>query len=107
MKYLLLLILSVSVGWSVEKKEDIDTVMQMMVSAKFSGGCGIIGQMMEFQSSTKMDGGDAFILRFLNTESARLGFTLDQYIQYCKDSNALYERYWNGFEQMEKEEKHK
>lgn len=107
MKYLLLLILSFSISWSAEKKDDSDVIMQLMASAKFSGGCGIIGQMMEFQRSTKMDGGDAFILRFLNTESARLGFSVEQYLRYCKDSNELYEQYWSAFEQMEKEEKRK
>ena len=105
MKYLLFLILSVSISWATEKQDDTETVTGLMVSAKFSGGCGIIGQMVEFQRTTKMDGGDAFILRFLNTESARLGFSVEQYMQYCKDSNTLYERYLDAFEKMKKEEK--
>ena len=65
-----------------------------LVSAKISGGCTILIQMDEFQKSTKMPGGDEFLQRFLSMESARLGVSIDRYVQMCADAGRVYEHYY-------------
>ncbi len=47
-------------------------------------------QLTAFQESTKMLGGDEFILRFVNTEAARLGKTVPQFLSECQSSVAIY-----------------
>ena len=46
-----------------------------VISAKACGGGGIIRQMALFQESTQMAGGHEFLVRFYQTEAARLGTT--------------------------------
>ena len=74
------------------------SALDLMVSAKFSGGCGIITQMAAFQESTKMPGGDEFLGRFLKTESARLGMSLKQYLEQCRQSTEIYQAYYDELE---------
>lgn len=81
---------------ATEKGEE--SVLELLVTAKFSGGCGIITQMASFQESTKMPGGDDFLGRFLNTESARLGMTIKQYLEQCRQSTKIYQTYYDEFE---------
>lgn len=71
------------------------SALDLIVTAKFSGGCGIIAQMATFQQSTKMSGGDEFLGRFLNTESARLGMSLKQYLEQCRQSAEIYQTYYD------------
>ncbi|HEY0289083.1 MAG TPA: hypothetical protein VGC62_19065 [Pseudomonas sp.] len=82
--------------WAAGKEEG--QVQEILVAAKFSGGCGILAQMTSFQASTKMPGGDQFIERFLNTESARLGWTVKDYLQRCSKSIEIYQLYYDSFE---------
>jgi len=84
---LLAIILSSSVS-SVSAKES--EVSGVMAAAKFSGGCGIFRQMFIFQESTQMPGGEDFIMRFLNTETARLGYSQEEYFEICKKSTEMY-----------------
>jgi hypothetical protein len=81
---------------AAEKSEE--SVLELLVTAKFSGGCGVITQMASFQQSTKMPGGDEFLGRFLNTESARLGMTVKQYLEQCRQSTQMYQTYYDEFE---------
>lgn len=62
----------------------------ILAVAKLAGGCGMIQQMVAFQNSTKMLGGDEFLVRFLATESARLGFATDSYVEFCAGAINLY-----------------
>lgn len=72
---------------------------EMLVTAKFSGACAIIGQMIKFQADTKMPGGDEFLVRFLNTESARLGFgSRDEYIKMCTKAASAYQFYYDALD---------
>ncbi len=64
-------------------KEAMDEVIGMMVVAKATGMCGVLSQLVRFQETTKMKGGDEFIMRFLHTEAARLGHTVESYIGQC------------------------
>jgi hypothetical protein len=75
-----------------------ESALALLVTAKFSGGCGIITQMAAFQQTTKMRGGDEFLERFINTESARLGMTLKQYLEQCRKSSEVYQSYYDEIE---------
>lgn len=81
----IVLFLSLIFSFSVlaEEKEDMSAVIEMMIVAKATGMCGVFAQMVSFQDATKMPGGDEFIVRFLNTEAARLGQTLEELTGQC------------------------
>jgi hypothetical protein len=91
----LLLTFGVSV-WA--EKEDEQSTLALLITAKFSGGCGILSQMATFQESTKMEGGDDFLMRFLNTESARLGMSVAQYLEQCRKSGEIYQSYYDALQ---------
>lgn len=107
MKYVLLLILSFSISWSADNNEKNASPQDLMIVSKVAGMCGTLRQMAIFQESTKMPGGDEFVVRFLHTEMARLGWTEETFFKNCEGSASTYDLYMNGFEQMEKEEKNK
>ncbi|WP_345970897.1 hypothetical protein WCX72_03385 [Sulfurimonas sp. HSL1-6] len=65
-------------------------LINLMIIAKATGMCGTIKQLTAFQESTKMPGGDEFILRFVNTEAARLGKTVPQFLSECQSSIEIY-----------------
>ena len=79
-------------------EKDGESALTLIVTAKFAGGCGIISQMATFQQSTEMTGGEAFLERFLSTESARLGMTPKQYLEQCRRSNEIYQSYYDELE---------
>lgn len=72
-----------------------DSVQDLMITSKFAGMCGTIKQMASFQESTKMPGGDDFLLRFLATEQARLGMTPQEFLKVCQSSISTYTTYYN------------
>jgi len=72
--------------------DDMSLFIDMMVGAKFTGVCGVFAQMAIFQDSTKMTGGDEFIVRFISTEAARLGHTLDSFTAKCPGIVEKYDR---------------
>jgi hypothetical protein len=84
-----------------EKQGDMSEIIGMMVVAKATGMCGVLSQMINFQQTTKMDGGDEFMIRFINTEAARLGKTLEVYVGDCPPIVEKYNGYMKmlGFEQ--------
>jgi hypothetical protein len=67
-----------------------ELLLDALVAAKATGMCGAIKQLSAFQESTKMPGGDEFILRFLNTEAARLGRTLPEFLTLCQTAASTY-----------------
>jgi hypothetical protein len=81
---LIITILFSSMVASEEKSDDdMSAVIEMMVVAKATGMCGVLSQLVSFQQTTKMSGGDDFVVRFLNTEAARLGHTMESLIGQC------------------------
>lgn len=64
---------------------------EILVVAKFSGFCGAISQMHDFQQVTKMPGGDEFVSRFLATEAARLGLNVKKMLENCAHSAQIYD----------------
>ncbi len=74
-------------------KNKYDEIVGMMVVAKATGMCGVFSQLVMFQETTKMKGGDEFIMRFLNTEAARLGHTVDSLVGQCPGVVKKYKGY--------------
>jgi len=81
--------------------EDNDQLINLLIASKATGMCGTLKQLAAFQESTQMPGGDEFLLRFINTEAARLGKTLPDLLSECETSVAIYTRTMEalGFEQ--------
>ena len=63
----------------------------LLAAAKYAGFCGALKQLTAFQEATKMPGGDDLILRFMNTEAARLGTPIEQMLQTCVKAVKTYD----------------
>lgn len=61
-----------------------------------TGACGILDSMVQFQKTTRMDGGDAFVLRFWQVEATRLGMSVEQLSEQCNQSVSAYDKLWNA-----------
>ncbi|NQY88359.1 MAG: hypothetical protein HRT51_11565 [Colwellia sp.] len=66
------------------------SINDMLITAKIAGMCGAISQIVTFQETTKMPKGDEFVLRFLNTEAARLGKSVTEFLQDCVAASQKY-----------------
>jgi hypothetical protein len=74
-------------------------IRAMLVNAKIAGMCGAIKQMAAFQEATQMPGGNDFLVRFINTEAARLGKDLRAFMQDCvgiTKRHGQYMKLWSG-----------
>jgi hypothetical protein len=89
----LILLLPFIAGAEESNTEPGNQLVSMMVVAKATGMCGVLSQLVRFQETTKMKGGDEFVMRFLNTEAARLGHTVESYIGQCPDIVEKYKGY--------------
>ena len=82
--------------WAENKSGESDSanmVIEMMIVAKATGMCGTFSQMANFQQTTKMKGGDEFVVRFITTEATRLGYTLESFMAQCPDLVEKYSAY--------------
>jgi hypothetical protein len=70
------------------------TLQGFLVVGKSAGACGILTQQLTFQETTQMSGGNEFFIRFWTTEAARLGMTLEQYVEHCKTAVSSYGKLW-------------
>lgn len=84
------LLSSFGVG-AIAAEDGAESFQAALASAKFLGGCGILSQMAGFQQSTKMNGGDEFITRFMSTEAARLGVSVEKYMEACRQAGEYYQ----------------
>lgn len=50
----------------------------------------MIDSLITFQEATQMPGGDEFLVRFLATETARLGLTAEQFVMQCTKATEFY-----------------
>lgn len=100
----LLVALSITSTPSAFGEEDFK-LTEIMTISKILGACGVMGQMAAFQSSTKMEGGDAFFERFWRTELTRIGTTPDSFTKYCEIVGKRYEQLYEMAEQVESENK--
>jgi hypothetical protein len=102
MKYIILIIffLVSTISFAQENENENDTLINLLIVSKATGMCGTIKQLASFQKVTKMPSGDEFLMRFLNTEMARLGKTLPQFLKECESAVTTYTNNINalGFE---------
>lgn len=95
MKYALLLLCALSFSSFSSDKKLNDTSAEFYLSslylAKMTGLCGSFRQMLEFQQTTQLPGGDNFVVRFIKVESARLGKTSSELLNHCKEVISTYE----------------
>lgn len=73
-------------------------VQSILAISKMAGACGILNELIDFQARTKMPGGDEFVLRFWQTESARQGFSPEKMMERCKQAVSGYDRLWRAGE---------
>lgn len=95
MKRVAIVALGIGILLSAQAADNTPGAQDVLVLSKMAGVCGVMQQMVAFQQSTKMPGGDEFIARFWRTEFARLGKSQDQFIKECEGSIAAYEKFWN------------
>ncbi len=67
-------------------------ITSAVAAAKLTGACGVLQSLVNFQTTTRMNGGDAFTVRFVRMEVERLGMTVDDYFQSCKQAIAISDR---------------
>ena len=83
-------------------RQDIDAWLKNELRgeavSKIAGACGILDSMLYFQKTTKMSGGDEFVVRFWTVEAARLGLSMQQYSDKCNQSITLYDKFWKALE---------
>lgn len=89
----LVLSLVVTSGTSSQETKESDPVGELIALSKFTGGCGILSLQGQFQQNTKLEGGEQFMFRFWSTEAARIGMTLEKYVEQCKKSGELLKVY--------------
>ncbi len=82
---------------SKSKAEDL-SAQQILATSKIAGACGILDLMINFQKTTKMEGGDEFVARFWNTEAARLGQTVQELSDSCDKAIVLYDQLFQAAE---------
>jgi len=75
-------------------EQDGVSMQGMLATAKYAGACGILDSLIQFQKTTKMDGGDDFVARFWAVEAARLGLSIQQLSERCNQSILAYEQFW-------------
>ena len=88
----LLLLASASAPHAQRPVDGAISIESLLAVGKGAGACGIMTLQVEFQHTTKMASGDEFIVRFWTTEAARLGMTLQGYIDHCKQALSAYGR---------------
>ena len=94
---MVLLVLAFSMPASLRAEDKIDP-QGILAIAKITGACGIMDEMVSFQKKTKMEGGDDFVFRFWQTESARQGKTVQQMHDDCNQAISAYETLWKSME---------
>ena len=82
---------------SMIQANENEAILDMLVTAKLTGMCGMMKQMTSFQEATRMEGGDQFIIRFFRVEAARLGVTVEELLVKCKVSTSAYNKYVEMF----------
>lgn len=90
MMKLILIVLMVFISHDVKANEENEPLIELLIASKATGMCGNIQQMLAFQESTQMNGGDEFIARFVSTEAARLGKTVSEFVAQCDAAIEIY-----------------
>ena len=61
-------------------------------------GVEFADSIIQFQQTTKLEGGDEFVTRFWSVEAARLGMSVEQLSTKCNQSVAAYGKLWDAAE---------
>jgi len=88
MKRLMFAALASAVCFSSQAQDD-PTAQTSLATAKMAGACEILDQLVQFQTSTGIDGGDLFVARFWESEAARLGLLDTQELSDLCDKSIL------------------
>lgn len=88
-----ILILALAAPTSAQESLSIQSIL---VVGKMAGACGILDSMIQFQTTTRMEGGDEFVARFWAVEAARLGISVQQLSDTCDNSITTYDRLWSA-----------
>jgi hypothetical protein len=75
---------------------------ETLSAAKIAGACGILDSLIQFQKTTKMNGGDEFVSKFWAVESTRLGLSEKHLSEQCDSAIVLYQNLWKSAEQKSK-----
>ncbi len=76
--------------------QDELTAQGILATGKMAGACGILDSMINFQKTTKMESGNAFVLRFWEVEAARLGMSVEQLSNQCNQAVSAYDKLWKA-----------
>ncbi|MDL1863169.1 hypothetical protein FBR04_19385 [Betaproteobacteria bacterium PRO7] len=79
-------------------KDDL-SARGLLSIAKMAGACGILDSMINLQRTTKLPGGDDFVVRMWAVEAARLGMTVQQLSDTCNRTVEAYNRLWAAGEE--------
>lgn len=79
---------------NVFSQENIST-QDVLAIGKMTGACGILDSMIQFQKTTRMPGGEEFVLRLWEVEAARLGMSVPQLSAQCDQSIIAYGKLWD------------
>lgn len=70
-------------------------LLSLLASAKITGTCEVMDQMIEFQETNQIPGGDAFIAEFQKSESQRKKISEEEMSEYCNTAVMTFTRMWN------------
>jgi hypothetical protein len=101
--HLLTIALASSMIFQPAYAEEDSDVLGTLAAAKMAGACGIMDSQIDFQTKTKMDGGDEFVARFWFIEATRLGKSMEEYFELCKSSVSIYDKIWKASEEYQEE----
>jgi hypothetical protein len=94
MKKLIIVLLMFSSFVSAnEDQEGNEFAMGLLATGKLTGNCGIFKLQLDFQDNTKLKGGEDFLARFWTMEAARLGMSLEEFVDGCHKIVAKYDAY--------------
>jgi hypothetical protein len=100
MVFRIFLVIPLSLSIAAEE-EKIDPQAPLAI-AKIAGACGIMDEMIDFQKKTQLEGGNEFVTRFWQAESARQGKTVEQMSDDCNKAIAMYGQLWKAMEPPKK-----
>lgn len=70
-------------------QEEVD-IVHALTTAKIAGACSAMNEMAEFQKKRRIRGGNEFVAKFWESETKRLGVTMEEFRQTCITSIDTY-----------------
>lgn len=67
----------------------------LLATGKLTGNCGIFKLQLDFQDNTELKGGEDFLARFWTMEAARLGLSLEEFVNNCHKIVEKYNTYYS------------